>query len=75
MPALLVRCLIPGGFIVPESERDGLLEAAVRAQVVDVASDHYTVMQDERAGSAIRESLDRRVGAAGGGAEACGGGR
>ncbi len=64
MPALLVRCLVPiaGGFIVPESERDGLMRAAARARVVEVASDHYTVMRDEQAANAIREFLDRRIG-------------
>ncbi|MGH2824627.1 MAG: alpha/beta fold hydrolase [Thermoleophilaceae bacterium] len=68
MPALLVRCLVPiaGGFIVPESERDGLLRAAAGVQIVEVASDHYTVMQDEQAANAIREFLDRRVGDSGG---------
>ncbi len=60
MPALLIRCLVPiaGGFIVPESERDGLLRAAVQAEIVEVASDHYTVMHDEQAASAIRAFLD-----------------
>ncbi len=35
MPASLIRCLVPiaGGFIVPESERDGLLRAAVQAEI------------------------------------------
>jgi pimeloyl-ACP methyl ester carboxylesterase len=61
MPALLVRCLQPigGGFVVPEHERDALLRAVQHLMLVEVESNHYTVMTDEHAAKAIRELLER----------------
>lgn len=64
MPALLVRCLAPtgGGYIVPEAERDALLQAVPQLRLVEVASDHFMVMVDEDAARAIRELLDTPAG-------------
>ncbi|MGH8582083.1 MAG: alpha/beta fold hydrolase [Gammaproteobacteria bacterium] len=72
MPALLVRCLtsirtpIGDVLFVPEAERDGLRRAAPQVKLAEVRANHYTVMQDARAASAIREFLDQHVGDAGG---------
>lgn len=59
MPALLVRCLLPtgGGFVVSESVRDEMRRAVPGMKIVEVASDHYTVMNSPAAADAIREFL------------------
>ncbi len=60
MPTLLVRGTIAshgGGFIVPESERDGLAAVARSLTVVEVAAGHYDVMTDEATWSAVATHL------------------
>jgi pimeloyl-ACP methyl ester carboxylesterase len=59
MPTLLVRCTRPlnGGFIVPEVERDGLLERAAQGSLAEVDANHFDVMTDDRTVAAIAEFL------------------
>jgi len=59
MPALLVRCLLPigGGFVVSESARDEIRRAVPGMKIVEVVSDHYTVMNSRAAADAVKEFL------------------
>lgn len=60
MPALLVRCLVPigGGFVVSESARDAMQRAVLGLKIIEVRTDHYTVVNSRVAADAIREFLD-----------------
>ena len=59
MPAMLVRCTVPigGGFAVPEGVRDAMRRAIPQLQVVEDASDHFTVMNSRTAAKAMAEFL------------------
>lgn len=59
MPVLLVRCTLPigGGFAVPETVRDAMRQAIPQLQVVEDASDHFTVVTSRTAAKAIAEFL------------------
>jgi pimeloyl-ACP methyl ester carboxylesterase len=59
MPTLLLRCTRPlnGGFVVPEAERDGLMERAAQPALAEVDANHFDVMTHERTRAAIAEFL------------------
>jgi pimeloyl-ACP methyl ester carboxylesterase len=59
MPTLLVRSLrqMGGGYIVPESERDGLVAHAARPTVVEVDETHWDIMTADATWSAIDDHL------------------
>jgi hypothetical protein len=59
MPALLVRCTVPlgGGLLIPEAERDAFLATAPRAELVEVARNHYGVMDAPETAAAIAAFL------------------
>ena len=61
MPTLLVRCtgLLNGGLIVPDETLAALREAAPGVEVLDVDTNHFTVMDDERAVEAIAAHVRR----------------
>jgi pimeloyl-ACP methyl ester carboxylesterase len=61
MPAALVRCALPlnGGFVVPEPVARDIDAAVPSLTVTEVAADHFTVMTDERAASALAANLDQ----------------
>lgn len=61
MPALLVRATEPlnGGFIVPESTLAAFRDAVPHLEVVEVARNHFTVMDDERVAEAIAAHVAR----------------
>lgn len=58
-PTLLVRSLraMNGGAIVPESERDGLLERAQQASLVEVDATHSDIMTADETWAAVDEHL------------------
>jgi pimeloyl-ACP methyl ester carboxylesterase len=60
MPTLLLRCLSPiaGGFTVPEAVLSALRLAVPQIRLVESDSNHYTVMNDDDASSAIKEFLN-----------------
>jgi len=59
MPAMLVRCQLPvgGGFIVPEAELTKIRLAVPHMQMVRADRDHYTVMVDPDAATAMKAFL------------------
>lgn len=60
VPTLLVRSLRPmgGGAIVPESERDGLLERARQPSLVEVDATHSDIMTADPTWAAVDEHLN-----------------
>ena len=59
MPTLLVRSTVPtnGGFIVPESERDGLLARAAQPTLAEVDATHSDIMTDDATWAAVDAHL------------------
>ena len=59
MPTLLVRSTRPsnGGFIVPESERDGLLTRAAQPTLAEVDATHSDLMTDDATWAAVDQHL------------------
>jgi hypothetical protein len=61
LPATLIRCRagVDRGLFVPSAELKRFREEAPAVEVVEVDSDHYTVMTDERTASAVAALLGR----------------
>ena len=61
MPTLLLRCLLPigDGFVVPGAVRDALHKMVPSIEIVELETDHYLLMTDENALSAIEKFLSR----------------
>jgi pimeloyl-ACP methyl ester carboxylesterase len=61
MPSTLVRCRaeLAGDLFVPATELASFREEADGVEVVEVDSDHYTAMTDERTASAVAALLER----------------
>lgn len=60
MKTLLVRAavpLAPGGDVVTEADRDAFLQAAPRAQAVEVPANHYGVIHHPKTARAVKEFL------------------
>lgn len=63
MPVLLVRCLLPlnGSCFVTDDLRDRLRHTISQLRIVEVASDHNTVMSNEHTSTAIDEFLAQPI--------------
>ncbi len=61
MPALLVRCtgLLNGGLIVPDETLTAVRAAVPALEVLEVETNHFTVMDDARAADAIAAHVGR----------------
>jgi pimeloyl-ACP methyl ester carboxylesterase len=61
MPALLLRATVPfgGGLIVSEADAVAFQRAAPGLRVIEVDRNHFGIMTDDGAATAIRELLDR----------------
>jgi pimeloyl-ACP methyl ester carboxylesterase len=61
MPTALVRCTLPlnGGFVVPQAVARDIDAAVPSLTLTEVEADHFTVMTDEHAASALAANLDQ----------------
>jgi len=60
VPTLLVRAgvpLAPGGDVITEADRDAFLRTVTTARSVEIAANHYGVMNHERTARAVGEFL------------------